>query len=272
MFKELVEFITNASAAKTPAVLSHSDSSQKLAVVPANYTLQPLPGHVPPKPEHIAITQRFDTPASLVAYLDRFAALDELLISDVNARSILATLDYHGHHDGADMPDRCLHRAQWKMVFDESFRPWFEVHDKPMTHEAFVAFLDTHGECIVSPTNAELLKLVEQIEIISASSKVSLVGQRGERAALKVMDEQQVQAKDASGTVFQPIREFSIQTAVQQDGKAQTVQVNVNYTTKAGVLGIRLMIHELPKLLRNEFRLSEAVVAASGRRLLAGTI
>lgn len=269
MLQEFIEYIVDGHAAKDPAILQHDEASPQMALVPKGYALQQLPGYIAPKPSHISLTQKFDTPASLVAYLDRFKSASELLISDVRARSIVATLDYHA---GAENTDHCAHRAQWTMVFDEAFRPWFDVHDKPMTHDAFVAFLDTHGDCIVSPTNAELVKLVEQIEVISSSSKVSLVATRGERAALKVLDEQQVQSKDATGTTIQPIREFSILTAIQQDGKPCEVQVNVHYITKAGVLGIRLMIHELPKLLRQEFKLSEAVIASSNRRILAGSI
>ncbi len=269
MLKELMQFLSARLTASEPKkITDERHNAPQVVVIPDNHKLEQLPGFIPPPPAFVNTKLRFDTPDSLAAYLADFGTQEARLFANLAGREVLAVLDYH-KPEGAD---RLQHRARWVMKVNDLFSPWMAQHEKPMTHRQLIAFLDRHGDSIVSPASDEIIGMVEQMEVVTSGSKVSLVARHGERAAIKVQSDEQVQGKTADGVVIQPIREFELMVPVRLGALAQKVRVDVHWTTDNG-LGAVLCVHDMEKLLREAFEAGvEAIASATGRMVLMGCI
>jgi hypothetical protein len=257
MLKELIEFLTGRITVANPTVIQADDESPKVVLAPDGYNLKQLPGFIPPAPKFITENVHLAEPESFVEYVEAFNGLEPAIFSDVKNRAITAILDYH---PDATTADRTSHSAHWAMQLDGLFAPWAAAHKQAFTHEAFVEFLDTNGDCIVSPTNQELLTMVEAIEVISSGSKLSFVSQSGDRSALKIVNEETIGQKVSDGTIVKPIRDLMLRVPVSQGGDPRDVRVNIHWGVRNGALAIRPTIHEYEPLLRAEFEIGESII------------
>jgi uncharacterized protein YfdQ (DUF2303 family) len=131
-----------------------------------------------PTPRRKTGTVTLHTPDSFVEYVKTFGDANTLLTADLSETRLDAILDYH--EAGTGTPRWGQHRASYVCRTTDEWDTWTEIDgsEHAMSQEKFARFIEDNLPDIASPTGAELLELVKQLEVrndVRWTGKVNLV-------------------------------------------------------------------------------------------------
>ena len=91
-----------------------------------------------------------------------------------NMRDLVAAIDYHGAADpGSQMghiPSRCTHTATLQYRVTQQARVWFENDGSSKDQAAFADFLEDYLHHIIDPDGADLMELVQTLNLTEQAS------------------------------------------------------------------------------------------------------
>ena len=162
------------------------DHGQRFALAPKDFNLTPIPSpHA--LPPHIIQRVTVDDADSLIRYANRFSSDASVLIADIDALTVHACLDWHGHNQAKDdallAPGARKHTAMLKLRESEEFKRWNELEGHMVDQMAFAEFLDENASDIVTPDPATMIEIARDLEATQGVNfKSSTRMQTGERS------------------------------------------------------------------------------------------
>lgn len=125
-----------------------------------------LPQNVkPPIPTYIRQSVEVQTKDALIAYVDRFKTPDTVIFANIDDDQVVAVIDYHSDSaTGASKAAITSHRAVLDLGKSTPWSLWNSVDGCMMRQADFAKFVEENSEDIVSPTGAQLLEMVLDLE------------------------------------------------------------------------------------------------------------
>lgn len=123
------------------------------------------PGAVRIEPAFIDAGVGIDQAASLVDYVNRFKTDDTVIFASLDDREIAAVIDYHKAK--SEKPGLVEHRAILTLNYSQEWQTWASISGRMYDQKAFAKMLDVNSDDILSPTGAELLEKVMEMEMSS---------------------------------------------------------------------------------------------------------
>lgn len=198
------------------------------------------------QPRRLRQTTTHETPASFVEYVRAFQSPETRVFASLDKRQVLAVLDYHDARDAG--PRWCEHEAVYPAEFDDSFKGWHDLHDRPILQKSFARFLEDRADDVVIPAPADLMEVAARFDAlrnVTFRSAVNLA--TGER-------EFQYETKDSTkGSVAVP-KLLKVRTPVFYGCDPVEWVARFSYDISDGLLTFKVAIHRLPQLLDQEFQ------------------
>lgn len=134
-----------------------------VGLVPEGFSLTDISRFLPAPVDKRGIVTLF-TPQAFVAYVGAYRDPDTLVLTDINAASVTAVIDYHkAGEEGA--PRHGKHRATFTCRKTKEWDTWIGQNKKPMAQAAFAEFLEDNLPDIAFPVGAQLLEMARTIEV-----------------------------------------------------------------------------------------------------------
>lgn len=119
-------------------------------------------------PPRIGQTVTVDTRESLVNYANRFSCDRSMLVADIDAGTITAHLDWHGHNgdgEGKLAARHDKHRAILRLRDSEEFKRWNEFEGGLHSQVEFAAFLEENAVDVTDPEPTILIEISRDLEV-----------------------------------------------------------------------------------------------------------
>lgn len=121
-----------------------------------------LPTLAPPHDKRGLVT--LHTAEAFVTYVNAYRDADTLVLTDANAATVTAVIDYHkAGEDGA--PRHGKHRASFACRHTKEWQVWTAANKKAMSQVDFAQFLEDNLPDIAAPAGAVLLEMARTIEV-----------------------------------------------------------------------------------------------------------
>lgn len=128
------------------------------AVLPQGHTAADLGKFLPPDEE---ATPVFATPEAFAGYVNRFKRPETAVFNSLKAGTITAIFDYHSVGKGG----ACDHTATYSPELSTEFKKWKAIIDGGFIgQQAFAEFLQEFGHTVTTPTEAEIIDIVESVQ------------------------------------------------------------------------------------------------------------
>lgn len=127
--------------------------------------------------QHIApirVAEKFGDVESWVAYVQRYAGLDEHAPHLTwNAQGLRGVLDYHAY---SSEPGRCQWLATCPFVLSPEWQAWTRIADgRPIAHRAAVEILEDRAPDVVEPPAADLAAMLRSLRAtVNATAQTDL--------------------------------------------------------------------------------------------------
>lgn len=150
-----------------PFWLGVENDKVPMALVPEGMKLVNMEEFIPAGPERKEVNRTFTDPASFCGYINEqkndasriFAKFD---YSGAGNFCFSAIIDYHGV---AGQPaDWCMHQVHLKLELSDQFKAWKAINGKMFGQQEFAEFLKDNRLDIITPDNATIVELVEELE------------------------------------------------------------------------------------------------------------
>lgn len=202
-------------------------------LVPEGTSLVAKPQHRY-QPERIEQTITLHTPASLIAYWQRFAVDESVLIFDLEAARYTAVFDYHSPGIDDHTPNWCQHRAVYQCPQTPEWKLWKEHSGKAMGQTDFAFFIEQNVDDIRTPAGAQMLEIVTTLKAktkVEFKQAIRLADGNNELTYNEVING----AAGASGQLRIP-EEITLGIVPFQGGEAYAVQAKFRYRIDGGQL------------------------------------
>ena len=132
----------------------------------SGYTLQDITKYLPALP--VPVDKRglvtLHTPQAFVTYVEAYRDPDTLVLTDVNAATVSAVIDYHKAGE-AGAPRHGKHRAVYACRKTKEWETWTVANKRAMSQVEFATFLEDNLTDIAAPNGAQLLEMARSIEV-----------------------------------------------------------------------------------------------------------
>lgn len=200
-------------------------------------------------PNRIKAARSFRETKSLAAYLDRFQQTASIALSDADAFTITALIDYHDHANG--FASHVDHTAMFKARMTSRYQAWSKVHGKAMGQVEAGMFLEERAVDVVDPDAATIMEVVMQFDALKrVTFKQSTRLQDGTRQ-FTYAEENEVR-----GNVTLPER-ISIRMPVFEGQDPDVIPVRLKYSINDGKLQFKFEIHEKAEVEATAFERCE---------------
>lgn len=202
-------------------------------------------------PARIRETATFETPKAFTDYIKDFAAPNTRVFAALDAKKVVAHLDYHAT---PDKPSWSTHKAIYPAVFDQSFGAWASVHGKPLGQKEFAEFLEDRAEDAINPTPADLMEVALKFEAIRNVDFKSAINLSSNERQFRYEEKDSV-----GGSVAAP-KIIALRTPVFYGSDPVEWRARFSYAITGGSLFFTVKIHRLDEVLDKEFqRLTDAI-------------
>lgn len=142
-----------------------TDQGGQLLILPEGYkyeTITPDNGEKTLLPDHITARVTLQTVESLVTYLAKYHGAETTLFADIADSTIVGAIDYHGKDKAALIH----HKAVLALPYSIEFKTWLDIDGKHMSQLDFARFLEENSDDIASPSGADLLEIVRDMQAV----------------------------------------------------------------------------------------------------------
>lgn len=186
--------------------------------------------------------------ASFLSYLSKHGDDASEIYADRHALSVTAVVDAHGEE-----PNWCQHRLKLQLKHSDEFTAWQSASGRMMPQAAFAEFMEEHRGCVVEPTGAEMLELVQSFHATTkVTFKSGTVLHSGQRQ-LQYVEETNATA-GAKGNIVIP-QTFGLALAVF-DGATESdaVTARLRYRIEDGRLLLGFVLDRLADVVAGAFK------------------
>lgn len=211
-------------------------------VVPAGYNLQDLE-KLADAPRRIREAVKLATVDSFIEYVNEWKTPDiSVIFCNENARALHATIDYHE----GDSPSWCTHGANYKAELSREAQAWMANSGKPMPQLIFAEFMEDRVADVVSPSGADLLERILQLQILK---KVVF----GSALRLQTGEFQLNWSEDnEKGSVEFP-EKISLGIPLFHKGKAYKIEARLRYSLSEGKVSFTYKLLNIDEALEDAF-------------------
>lgn len=190
------------------------------------------------------------TPASFIDYVKAFGDGNTILTADITKTRLDAILDYHESGD-TGLPRWGDHRASYACRKTKEWETWTGIDGEKnaMPQEKFARFLEDNLPDIAKPEGAQLLELVQQLEVhndVRWTGKVNLVN--GSR---QMFFEEKVEGQ-GKGDVLIP-ETFVLGIAPFEGVALYELTARLRYRVAGGGLSLWIDLHRPHKVTEDAF-------------------
>lgn len=236
---ELIRDLTREAA--IPRVVELEDGRQFLAH-PNDVILKEVTdphGLIITPPARIVASVHVQTADSLVEYVNRFKQSGTLILADIGANTIRASIDYHDPDLG---PQHLQHGAKLELPFSEEWRTWTAAHGKMVDQLAFARFIEENAADVEAPAAADLLEMVRDLHAVRKVNFTKAVRTATDNENFEYTDETEARSR---GGVELP-KAFKLRIPVYFDGAQVALMAFLRWKLDDGklLLGVALHRHE----------------------------
>lgn len=197
----------------------------------------------PMLPKHISARKTFNEPDSFVRYLKAYGLENAIVMADLLQRNFVAELDYHS----AAGPNTNQHVAVLLTPYDEDFAAWRNYLGKYIPQADMANFLEDMLHTVATPEPADLLDMLNTIQINRNVAIKSVTNTRDGTIKLRYEEE------DAADILLP--RDIELQMPIFAGTAEISLRAKLRYDVKpGGAVLFQFSIPGLPTIERNEFR------------------
>jgi len=179
---------------------------------------------------------------SFIQYLDTHKEMGTIVVIKTglngNAPEFISTIDYHS----MDVPGWREHTITLVLTLDHDWMAFQEKDDQFMTQSEFAEFLDDNGVLFSSPSGADLLELITNLEGHSNASIKSHVRLRDGTIRLTYDEEAGVKSKTTSQEVILPDT-INLSVPVFVNGAPYPLKARLRYQVGQGRVSFKLKLN-----------------------------
>jgi len=244
-----LETLFDRAAAERPTLTPPDGfNGGPVVVLPRGYTAAPVAGWEPDKPNRVKDTASFASVESFVRYWQEFRLPESILCVEVTDTQVrfCAVFDYHGGQSSrSGEPGWCQHRAVYAPRITTEWARWAKANGNAMTQAQFAQYLEDNVDTIRSPSGADLLQLVNTIEVAGAVTFQS--AQRLENGSVRLQYVNEQKAK--SGDLEFP-GSFELLVPVFEDDAAVPIKARLRYRLKGSEFFLWFEIPNVHRIIR----------------------
>ncbi|MCA1995930.1 MAG: YfdQ family protein [Armatimonadetes bacterium] len=203
-------------------------SGRPALLAPAGWSLVQPPWK-PLRPDRITATVNLADASSFTAYVNRFRGDGTLLFLASDTPTFLAVIDAPKPLE----PDWAEHQAVFAPRYTRQWKAWRDTEGEAMNQAQFARFVEKRAQDIASPSGADLLGIVNNLEIAGTVQFQS--AQRLQDGAVQFRYVEERTAK--AGAVEVPAT-FGLRLAVFEGEKPVSIQARLRYRMREGELSI----------------------------------
>lgn len=225
-------------------------------VLPNSHTFHELDG-LREHPQHIKQTVNHTTAASFIAYCQKFARENSvILIDDINNK-FTAIFDYHG----PDTADWGQHKAVFAPKPTVEWSNWKSFDGKALSQSEFGKFIETNLEEIIEPSGAEMLEIALSIQ---AKNEVKFSqAQRLDNGQMQLTYNEEINGSAGVKGQLKIPQTFKIGLRLYEGGAPYQIEARLRYRIKEGNLALWYELIRPHKTVQANLMETEELISAS---------
>lgn len=203
---------------------------------PPGWVLEPIPGWEQQQPRRVEETVTMHTAESFSRYVSTFKNPNTAIFADLTpvAGTFVAVIDYHQPVLASEpIPNWGRHRVAYVPKKTVEWTRWQEVDRKKMSQQEFALFLEENTPAVVSPPGADLLAIVNALEINGA-----VTFQSAQRLASGSVSFQYVNEQKAKAGNMEVPTEFALRLPIYEGEAPSPINARLRWRLTGGQLGL----------------------------------
>lgn len=254
-------------AGMSPTVVT-TDDGHKFLVSPPGYVVKDFtdPNSLPLyHPQTARTLARIETEASLTDYVKKFSTEDSVLFADMAGDIIQAVIDYHSKDEAALL----AHRATLTLPHSEEWSVWARNDSMYVKHLDFARFLEDNGRDIISPSYADLLESIRDLQAARKMSFNSAVRTGTDNVNVMFSDE-----TDANSRGVEIPAKFTISIPVYLNDPPSSIDILLRWKLEEGKgMTLSYKRHRALQVKQASFRaIMDRIKNDTGRPVLYGSV
>ncbi len=226
----------------------------------------------PERPQFIKAHPRFDEPASLVEYFNRFKNPASTILADLDKSTVVAIIDHHedpkDDNRAAPGPRHHLHLATFQPKHSPEWLIWTGKNKEAMGQIEFAQFIEDNAPDVASPSAADLMEMALRFEATKGATFKSAARLQNGDVAIQYQEE--TQGNVAGGSIEIP-KDIKLLIPVYQGGEKVEVVGRFRYRLNGGVLSLWYDLLRMENLKRAAFNsIVDGIASGTSHKVLMG--
>ncbi|MFA6102214.1 MAG: DUF2303 family protein [Victivallaceae bacterium] len=230
-------------------LLGVDNNKLPVAVLPENLKIVALEQYLPQHPARKEVDLMLTDPQSYCGYINEQKKESTRIFATFDTANGIylfkAVIDYHGVTDKP--ADWCAHVVSLKLGLSDQFKAWKAINGKMFGQQAFAEFLKDNRLDIITPDNATIVELVEELE---ATVNQRVNGRTPTNKGMAIGFEQDVQTNRQGKKVDVP-EKITIRVPVFLGMDSFEIECDFKFRTESGLLSFGIRMLAVDKLVRD---------------------